>query len=77
MYLYKIPSDKNEQPEWFRERLLKAVSCAEHPQSSWVDRSWVWEWNETYERKISIRAGAMNLVFNDEADYMWFILSEL
>jgi hypothetical protein len=76
MYLYKIPSDKNEQPEWFRERLAKAASDAGE-QALGGGRSWVWEWNETYERKISIRDGCVNLMFEDEADYVWFSLGEL
>lgn len=74
MYLYKIPSENH--PEWFKERVAKVLSG-----DSWRpfggDRSWIWKWNDTYERKISIRNGAVNIVFDDEADYMWFILSEL
>jgi hypothetical protein len=72
MYLYAIPRDATQQPEWFRTRLRRAV-----PEDWPLDRTWVWNWNDIYERKITIRDGSVNLVFNDEADYMWFILSEL
>lgn len=72
MYMYQIPADREQQPEWFRSRLRKVIA-EDRP----LDRTWVWNWNDTYERKISIRNGCVNLVFNDESDYMWFILSEL
>lgn len=68
MYLYKIPSNKEDQPEWFRERLRKIRT---------IDRLWVWNWNAEYDRKIVIRGGSANLIFEDEADFIWFSLSEL
>lgn len=70
-YLYRIPSNREEQPEWFLIRLNKIK-----PETGW-DRTWVWDWNDTYKHKISIRNGAANLVFEDEKEYTWFILQEL
>jgi hypothetical protein len=69
MYLYKIPVEKDQQPEWFRARLRKIIAP--------LDRSWVWNWNDTYDRKITIREGHIHIVFENEQDYMWFILKEL
>lgn len=71
MYLYKISRNRDEQPEWFRNRLQKVIA-----QDRILDRTWVWNWNDTYERKITIREGHVNLVFEDEKDFVWFSLSE-
>lgn len=74
MYLYKIPAEN--QPVWFHERVEKVLSDDDWRRYG-GPRSWIWQWNDTYERKITVKNGEVNLVFNDEADYMWFILSEL
>jgi len=72
MYLYKIPAEKDQQPEWFRDRLRKIIA-----PDRILDRGWVWNWNDTYDRKITIREGHIHIVFENEQDYMWFILKEL
>ena len=76
MYLYKIPAEKDQQPEWFRARLRKIIAplVIAPLDRSW---SWVWNWNDTYDRKITIREGHIHIVFENEQDYMWFILKEL
>ena len=72
MYLYRIPTSREEQPDWFRNRLKKVIA-----EDRVLDRTWVWNWNDTYDRKITIREGFVNLVFEDESDFVWFSLSEL
>lgn len=72
MYLYRIPSMKEEQPEWFRSRLRKV-----NEKAAGLGRNWLWHWNDMFDRKVIIRDGAVNLVFNDESDFVWFSLREL
>ncbi len=70
MYIYKIPANRDEQPEWFRNR------CTKFKEEGRFGRNWIWDWNDTYDRKITIRGGSVNLIFEDEADFVWFSLSE-
>lgn len=74
MYLCKISTTVDQQPEWFRSRLLKVLDDYRVINR---DQSWVWVWNETYDRKICIKEGAIQLVFENEQDYFWFSLGEL
>jgi len=69
MYYYKVPADHNQQPEWFRNRLRKVIAT-----DSVVDLTWVWNWNNTYDQKITFRDGQVHIVFDREEDFAWFLL---
>ena len=71
MYYYKVPKDHNQQPEWFRNRLRKVIAT-----DRVLDRTGVWNWNDTYDQKITIREGQVHIIFDREEDLTLFILRE-
>lgn len=71
MYYYKVPKDHDQQPEWFRHLLRKVIAT-----DRVLDRTWVWNWNDTYDQKITIREGQVHIIFDREEDLTLFILRE-
>lgn len=72
MYHYNISLNREEQPEWFRTRLARIIA-----EDIPYNRTWLWNWNDTYEYKLSIREGKLYLVFEQEQDMIMFILKEV
>lgn len=66
-YLVSFPTEG--KPKWFNDRYDDLIH-------NW-NRPWTWTWNEAYQHKVSIRNGMINLVFENEQEYTWFILKEL
>lgn len=71
MYYYKIPKEKEQWTEWFQKCHRKILA-----EDRVLDRTWIWEWNDTYDQKITIREGQLHIVFDREEDLVLFILRE-
>jgi hypothetical protein len=65
-YFVKFPSEN--KPEWFLDRL------ADVKAENGYDTPWLWAWNKTYAQKVSVREGYINLEFENEQDYTYFLL---
>jgi hypothetical protein len=66
-YFASFPNEN--KPKWFTDRLVSLPW--------YYDKPWTWVWNDTYDNRVRIRSGKIELEFTDEAAYTWFILKEL
>ena len=65
---YRVKFPTENKPEWFLERL------ADVKAENVNDKPWLWAWNKTYDQKVSVREGYINLEFENEQDYIYFLL---
>lgn len=77
-YLVTLSNVPTEQPEWFREKYRALAIKYDIFYGRTNDGTpWIWRWNDEYEYKVRLRNGRINIDFESEEKYTWFILKEL
>lgn len=76
-YLVVLPEKSEDRPQWFKDKYLAIMSDGILFIDNFRDKPWTWYWNEKYEHKVRIRQGRINIEFESEEMYTWFILKEL